>query len=142
LSSLVKHRVTTESGGADRALLGRLVVGGPARATHLAAALLMDLSVVSRQVRSLVQRGLVERRPDPDDRRGTLLTPTDAGRKQFEEYRRQSEARFAALLRSWPPEDRYQLVRLIGRLNDDMADRFLARHGDSWVPGEQGETAR
>lgn len=115
-----RQLVKTDTGAADRVLLAKLVVGGDRRATDLAADALLDLSTVSRQVRSLVERGLVERYPDPEDRRGTLLRPTDAGRTAFQEYRRQRDSELAALLEPWPPEDRGALIRLLGRLNDDL----------------------
>ncbi len=47
--------------------------------SDLAAEMLLDLSTVSRQVRRLVETGLVEREPDPEDRRVTLLRTTPEG---------------------------------------------------------------
>src|SRR4051794_36864310 len=120
-----KQRSREEPRGGDRVLLARLVNYGARRATDLAADALLDLSTVSRQIRSLVDRGLVERRPDPDDRRGALLSATPDGVVVFQQYRDQRDQRLAALLESWPAEDRHQLVRLFGRLNDDLADSDL-----------------
>lgn len=115
-----KQRARTEAGAADRVLLARLVNDGPRRATDLAADAFLDLSTVSRQVRSLVERGLVERHPDPEDRRGSLLSATGAGRLRFEEYRSQRDAQLATFLEAWSGEDRYQLMRLLARLTDDL----------------------
>lgn len=120
LVAVWRQHATTDAGAADRVLLAKLVIDGDRRATDLAADAFLDLSTVSRQVRSLVERGLVERYPDPEDRRGTLLRATDAGRATFQDYRRQRDARLAALLESWPAEDRADLVRLLGRLNDEL----------------------
>lgn len=145
LITLMKHRLKNEPGAADRVLLARLVLDGPRRATDLAADTLLDLSTVSRQVRSLVDRGLAERQPDPEDRRGALLSATDAGREAFDEYRRQRDTEIAALLHGWPPEDRWQLVRLMRRLNDDLMEQHNARQcpgGRSGMSAEQGDTAR
>ena len=122
-----KHSAKHEAGAADRVLLARLVIGGERRATDLAADAFLDLSTVSRQVRSLVERGLVERRPDPEDRRGSMLTATGAGRDAFEQYRRQRDSELAALLEPWSGEDRYQLIRLMARLNDDLVEHQQAR---------------
>jgi DNA-binding MarR family transcriptional regulator len=119
-----RQRARYEAGAGDRIILVRLATGGERRATDLAAEALLDLSTVSRQVRSLVQRGLVERRPDPEDRRGALLAITAAGQEAFEEYRRQRDAELTKLLEPWPAEDRGALVRLLARLNDDMAGRY------------------
>ena len=137
-----KQRVKNEPCAAERILLARLVTDGPRRATDLATEAFLDLSTVSRQVRSLVERGLVERRPDPEDRRGYLLSATDAGHEAYLEFRRQRDAKYGALLTSWSPEDRYQLIRLLIRLNDDLADFAHEHLGASPHPGtavEQGD---
>ena len=46
----------------------------------LAAAIGADKTRIIRDLDELQQRGLIERRPDPDDRRARLLAITDAGR--------------------------------------------------------------
>jgi DNA-binding MarR family transcriptional regulator len=117
-----KHRLGQEHNFAERVLLARLVRYGERRATDLAAESLLDLSTVSRQVRSLVDRGLVERRPDPEDRRGALLAATEAGRAAVAEFQRQRDEEIAGMLEHWAPEDREAIVRLFGRLNDDFAE--------------------
>jgi DNA-binding MarR family transcriptional regulator len=117
-----KQRTRDDPGGGDRLLLGKLVTCGPRRATDLAADTFLDLSTVSRQIRSLVDRGLVERRPDPDDRRGALLSATAPGIAAYEHFRDQRNEQLAAIFQAWPATDRYQLVRLFGRLNDDFAE--------------------
>ncbi|WP_438489622.1 MarR family winged helix-turn-helix transcriptional regulator [Streptomyces sp. S186] len=140
-----KQRVKHDAGAADRVLLARLVCGGDQRATDLAADAFLDLSTVSRQVRSLVERGLVARRPDPEDRRGSLLTATEAGRARFEDYRRQRDAELAGILQSWSPQDRADLIRLMSRLNADLAERQHVRPGpggDQGTTVEQGEIRR
>jgi DNA-binding MarR family transcriptional regulator len=47
----------------------------------LAAAIGADKTRIIRDLDELQQRGLIERTPDPDDRRVRLLAITDAGRK-------------------------------------------------------------
>lgn len=116
------QRSGLEYGAADRILLARLVTCGRRRATDLAADVFLDLSTVSRQVRSLVDRGLVERQPDPEDRRGSLLSATEAGHEAYRSAVRRREAELARLLEPWPAEDRSRLTRLLKRLNDDLVD--------------------
>ncbi|NEB73936.1 MarR family transcriptional regulator [Streptomyces sp. SID14478] len=128
LISASRQRAKFEQGAGERVLLARLVRDGAQRATDLAAATLLDLSTVSRQVRSMVERGLIERHPDPEDGRGTLLHPTEDGIAAFEAYRRQRDAELTQLLQPWSPEDRYQLIRLMARLNDDLAQHQITRH--------------
>jgi DNA-binding MarR family transcriptional regulator len=138
-----KHRVKQEAGAADRVLLAQLVLGGERRATDLAADAFLDLSTVSRQVRSLVERGLVERHPDPDDRRGSILSATAAGRTAFEHYRSRRDSHLRALLEPWSGTDRYQLIRLLARLNDDLVELQHASGcpgGNTGAAAEQGET--
>ncbi|MEU1624377.1 MarR family transcriptional regulator [Streptomyces sp. NPDC020096] len=137
-----KQRAKNEPGAADRVLLARLVICGERRATDLAADAFLDLSTVSRQVRSLVERGLVERRPDPEDRRGALLTATEAGRAAYEHYKRQRDEQMAELLKPWPAEDRRQLIRLMARLNDDLVEQQQVRlcpGGHAGTAAKQGE---
>lgn len=129
-----RHQTKLEQGAGERVLLARLVRDGEQRATDLAAETFLDLSTVSRQVRSMVERGLIERRPDPEDRRGTLLHATESGRAVYEKNRRQRDAQLAELLAPWPPEDRYQLIRLMTRLNDDLVVHQQKRHGDGTQP--------
>jgi DNA-binding MarR family transcriptional regulator len=126
-----KQRARDVPGGGDRLLLARLVNCGPRRATDLAADTLLDLSTVSRQIRSLVDQGLVVRRPDPEDRRGTLLSASPDGVVAFQHYRDRRNERLAGILEDWPAEDRHALVRLFGRLNDDLAENGTQLFGVS-----------
>jgi DNA-binding MarR family transcriptional regulator len=119
-----RARDEAQWGLGDRMLLGRLVDFGEQRATDLAAKCFLDLSTVSRQIGSLVTRDLVARRPDPDDRRGTLLAATEAGRAQVRRYRAERDRAMAGVLAPWPPEERAQLVRLLARLNDGLCDQY------------------
>ncbi|CAL2066233.1 HTH marR-type domain-containing protein [Streptomyces murinus] len=128
------QRAGFECGAADRVLLARLVTCGRRRATDLAADVFLDLSTVSRQVRSLVDRGLVERHPDPEDRRGSLLSATEAGRAAYQSAVRRREAELTRLLEPWPAEDRTLLTRLLKRLNDDLVDSTYTSLGTGQHP--------
>jgi DNA-binding MarR family transcriptional regulator len=119
-----KQRVRDEHFG-DRVLLGRLAECGSRRATDLAADTLLDLSTVSRQIRSLVEQGLVERRPDPEDGRGTLLSPTVDGLAAVERYRAQRDQQLADALAGWPAADRRDFARFLARFNDDFAEHHV-----------------
>ncbi|MBM9505825.1 winged helix-turn-helix transcriptional regulator [Streptomyces sp. KK5PA1] len=110
----------------DRMLLARLVDCGEQRATDLAADTLLDLSTVSRQVRSLFERGLISRRPDPEDKRGALLAVTAAGRAEVLRFRAQRDRAIAGALAAWPAADRRELVRLLGRLTEALGEAYAA----------------
>jgi DNA-binding MarR family transcriptional regulator len=55
------------------------MVGGGRRLTELADAASMSLSSMQELVDDLERRGIVERRPDPSDRRAKLIVLTDQG---------------------------------------------------------------
>ena len=63
------------------ALLASLREDGPQRLSTLAEVVRLDRSTVSRQLATLEQRGLVERRPDGHDRRSHLLALTEDGQQ-------------------------------------------------------------
>ncbi|WP_406299333.1 MarR family transcriptional regulator [Embleya sp. NBC_00888] len=126
--------------GGDRLLLAYLALEGPRRVTDLAAMTYLDVSTVSRQIASLVQRGLVERRPDPNDGRGTLLAVTDAGNQAFEIYRARRQTELDRVTRDWSAEERRTLVHLLGRFNDDL-ERDQAPTRDAAPGAPEGTTA-
>jgi DNA-binding MarR family transcriptional regulator len=51
------------------------------RPTDLTDATMLTSSGTTKRLDKLEQAGLIQREPDPDDRRGTLITLTEAGRK-------------------------------------------------------------
>ena len=57
------------------------VEGGPRTQLALAQAARLDKSTMVVAVDALEEGGLVERRPDPKDRRARIVVPTDAGRE-------------------------------------------------------------
>ena len=135
--------------GVERAayvVLAHLVTEGPRRLCALADAVHSDPSTVSRQVAQLVQSGLVERRPDPQDGRAAQLSATKAGRRAFAEYRRIRDQRMAAVVAGWPTADVHQLVGLLDRLNTDFeqyrahlaADPPVAAPSAAVPPGRRG----
>jgi DNA-binding MarR family transcriptional regulator len=66
----------------------------------------------------LQERGLVERSPDPGDRRAVLLRPTDEGRRVHEEIGAARTADSAALYARLSEEDRDTLARILRSLTD------------------------
>ncbi len=59
--------------------------GKSARMRDLNGVVLLSQPSISRLVDRLVDRGLLERLPDPGDRRGTIVHLTDAGYRTFVE---------------------------------------------------------
>ncbi|MGF6887693.1 DNA-binding MarR family transcriptional regulator [Nocardia sp. GAS34] len=102
------------------AVLFCLVHDGPQRTGKLAEQLHAEISTISRQTRSLVTHGMVERRADPVDGRACVLAATEEGVRVFEENRRQRNLWLAGILADWPAGERSALITLLDRLNADI----------------------
>ncbi|WP_067068632.1 MarR family winged helix-turn-helix transcriptional regulator [Carbonactinospora thermoautotrophica] len=100
---------------------------GEVRMSELAQEMLLDLSTVSRHVRTLVQEGYLERTEDPDDRRACRLRVTDRGRQALQRARELRAAALGEVLASWPAKDRDDLTRLLNRLADDLESKARER---------------
>lgn len=75
-------------------VLVQIEADGPVRGSGLCDVLHLDKGAVSRSVQHLLELGLVDRTPDPDDGRATLLSVSEEGRRRA---RAVDEARRAAL---------------------------------------------
>jgi DNA-binding MarR family transcriptional regulator len=64
-------------------MLARLAHGGPLSIRDFAAAMVMDRTTLTRNLKPLERDGLVETRVDPNDRRGRRVTVTAAGRARL-----------------------------------------------------------
>jgi DNA-binding MarR family transcriptional regulator len=69
--------------GQQRDLLAAVADAQPATLNQVADRVNRGAPAVSRAIDMLVRAGLVDRRPDPDNRRRLALTLTDAGRDQM-----------------------------------------------------------
>lgn len=101
-------------------LLKALLHGGPVRLSTLAGMLDVDASTVSRQVRQLEDRGLIERMSDPDDGRACLIALSEEGRSRLEEGAQRRRRLVGELVRDWDAGDREQLRLLLTRLLDNL----------------------
>jgi DNA-binding MarR family transcriptional regulator len=77
-------------------LLARVVHLGPVRPVDLAAAMGLDASTLTRNLRPLIDAGWVEQTAGPDAR-SRLVNPTQAGREKLSEARLHWRAAQAAL---------------------------------------------
>jgi DNA-binding MarR family transcriptional regulator len=94
---------------------------GPMRVSDVAQALGVDLSVASRQVGALIEAGYVERQADERDRRASVVSLSDAGRKVLRESHRRMVHAFSEALSEWSEDDVTHLSRGLARLNTDFA---------------------
>jgi DNA-binding MarR family transcriptional regulator len=100
-------------------LLGKLrATGTPYRQSpgQLAASLRLSSGAITNRLDRMEEAGLIRRLPDPDDRRGVLVEPTELGHAAWDRtvaVQAQREALLASVLE---PADREQLHRLLRQL--------------------------
>lgn len=87
----LSRRIRTNSVGeltpSQQALFASVAKNGPATIGRIADLEHVQPPSASKIVASLEARGLVERQPDPDDRRCSLISATPAGRVYLDEVR-------------------------------------------------------
>ncbi|RMI34140.1 MarR family winged helix-turn-helix transcriptional regulator [Nocardia stercoris] len=99
----------------------RMLIVQPGRSQReLADALGMPPSRFVKFADTLEQRGLIERRPNPDDRRLHALYLTESGTALLSRLAVAARENEEALCRSLTPDERAQLASLLGRLATDQ----------------------
>lgn len=112
------------SGGIDKGALVALALiraHGPLRLSEVATQCGLDLSTISRHVRTLEDHDLVARTADPADGRAQLVDATGAGSQVLVEAMAARTDAIRAATRTWPPSDITTLTDLLTRLVDDLA---------------------
>jgi DNA-binding MarR family transcriptional regulator len=94
-------------------------------------------STVSRQIKQLEDKKIVERTADPDDGRASLVRLTDEGREIVVAGFRRRFERIKDALAPWTDDDRATLQTLLTRLAADLRD---AQDRDS-TPAPHEDTA-
>jgi DNA-binding MarR family transcriptional regulator len=92
----------------------RAVMDQPGRSvSDVASSMSMQSSNVSAAVRALVGRGLVDKRPDADDRRVTLLRPTAQALKNRDAIEKAIAGTIFAALANMPTRDVEALMNAV-----------------------------
>jgi DNA-binding MarR family transcriptional regulator len=102
-------------------VLGRLDREGPSSVSELARDLRVRPQSMAQTVGDLEAEAMIERRPDPDDRRRAVVSLTPAGRARIEADRAAREGWLVKALEELPEDDRETIERavaLLGRLAD------------------------
>lgn len=100
---------------------------GALRVSALAEVVHADVSTVSRQVSTLVEHGLVERTPDPDDGRAQVLVVTDEGAALLTALRDGRDRWVQGLLADWSDDDVATLTHLLDRLAGELTTSLTTR---------------
>ncbi|WP_254705869.1 MarR family winged helix-turn-helix transcriptional regulator [Streptomyces vilmorinianum] len=95
---------------------------GDMRMSRISELMAVDMSVSSRHVSHTVDRGWVERLPDPADRRSRILHLTAEGREKLAELDRRLTAMLARNLADWSDDDVELLTTLLARLRGSFGD--------------------
>jgi DNA-binding MarR family transcriptional regulator len=122
--------------------LVRLLGETERRLSDLALLRGVDQSVVSRQIAELQAKGLVCRRPDPADRRASLVRLTPSGQDLL--------ARVGELRRDWlsgaltriPDIDLREATRVVAALAQEIAERATDPATDPARPGRSSVNAK
>ncbi|GAA4079398.1 MarR family winged helix-turn-helix transcriptional regulator [Nocardioides kongjuensis] len=99
---------------------------GPLRASAMCAVFEIDKGAISRQVQHLIDLGLVDRAPDPEDGRATLLSVSEEGVRRLETVAEERRELLAERLEDWPVEELQEFAVSLRRYNDALgipADR-------------------
>jgi DNA-binding MarR family transcriptional regulator len=102
------------------AMLVPLQRDGDQRCSALALQVGVDVSVASRQLAVLERLGYVERRPDPQDGRASLLRLTDVGAEALAAARALRAEWALTALSGWDESDARLLSDLLDRLVTDL----------------------
>jgi DNA-binding MarR family transcriptional regulator len=90
---------------------------GPRRASDLVDLFSIDKGAVSRQVGSLLDLGMIERSPDPEDRRAAILAITQEGSRRLATVAALRRREVGERLSGWSDEDLRSFVGMMARYN-------------------------
>jgi DNA-binding MarR family transcriptional regulator len=94
---------------------------GAVRPSDLAAQMHLDLSTISRHLRSLEKQGMLQRSADPDDARALRISITARGTDVLTRVSNHRATKIRDAIAHWPESDRSTLCQLLRRLAGDLA---------------------
>lgn len=99
-----------------------LMCGHAMRVSDLAAKVGLDASTVSRQIKQLEDKLIVERTSDPADGRASLVRLTGQGEAHMQAAFQRRFQRIKTALHPWTDADKAHLTTLLTRLASDLRD--------------------
>lgn len=126
---LVRRRLQQNQPAGDltlpqRAALSRIGRGGPTTAAALARLEQISPQSMSATLAELEARGLIARRPDPDDGRRLVLSTTAAGEKALRQRRTARTRQLAAALSAEFSEEELAQLAVAAPLLERLAERL------------------
>ena len=116
------HAVHPELQGPSYLLLAWLSQREPVRASAIVEALGSDKGALSRQLQHLEELGLVERRPDPEDGRATLVNASEEAVRRLAAVDEEQRRSLCSRLGSWSVAELDDLAATLTRFNLDLAE--------------------
>ena len=99
----------------------------PMSAGELSRSMHIGSGGVANLLNSLEKKGCVCREMNPEDRRGVMVTLSDAGRQLIEDKQREALDMTAGMLRRLGREDTENLIRIYRKMLD-IAEDYLRNH--------------
>lgn len=101
-------------------VISQLVANGDMRSSDITERACVDAAVVSRQIKSLISNGLVERVADPADGRASLVRLTADGKKLFQQSQKQQQKFFENVFADWSESDKKKFEVLFQKFVSDL----------------------
>lgn len=98
-------------------LLKVMTLNGGHQAGQMANVLGLSPPAITKNIDKLERQGLIVRAPSKGDRRATLLSPSDKGRRLVQDYEAIKQDRLATVLQQFNPEELDQLTQLLKRFS-------------------------
>ncbi|HVV30759.1 MAG TPA: MarR family transcriptional regulator [Mycobacteriales bacterium] len=95
---------------------------GTLRMSDLAAREGVAAPTMTRVVAALEETGLLQRSPDPDDGRSSLVSLTETGRRRLETVRERRDAMLARRMAALPEPSRRALIDAVPALEELLSD--------------------
>lgn len=93
---------------------------GPRRASDLVEIFSIDKGAVSRQVQALLELGLIERSPDPEDRRAMILAISEEGHRRLANIASARRHEVGQRLEEWDADELRAFVSSLARYNSAL----------------------
>ena len=126
------HAVDERLQSSSYLMLSWLVDNGPVRASVMVESFHVDKAAVSRQLHHLVELGLVDRTPDPEDGRATLVSASDSAVRRLDAVTAERRRSFDDRLNGWDTDELDEFVSLLSRYNASL---------EAPAPGDSGARA-